>query len=43
MNFMLISYLDDIDANKALCVIREVKERFPKEGIRLFLMEAVLA
>ena len=42
MNFLLISYLDDIDADKALSVIREVKERFPKEGIKLFLMEASL-
>ena len=42
MNFLLVSYLDDIDASKALSVIREIKKRFPKEGIKLFLMEADL-
>ena len=43
MNFLLISYLDDDAAAKAVTIIREVKERFPREGIKLFLMEAVLA
>ena len=43
MNFLLISYLDDLDANKAETIIREVKQRFPREGIKLFLMDAVLA
>ena len=42
MNFMLISYLNDDEASKALSVIREVKERFPREGIKLFLMEVLL-
>ena len=42
MNFLLISYLDDDAANKTLSVIQEVKERFPREGIKLFLMDATL-
>jgi len=40
MNFLLISYANDNDAAKAARIIREVKERFPQEGIKLFLMEA---
>ena len=43
MNFMLISYIDDKVAAEAVKIIREVKERFPQEGIKLFLMEAVMA
>jgi nitrogen regulatory protein PII len=43
MNFMLISYLDDEIAAKAETAIREVKERFPKEGIKLFIMQAEMA
>ena len=43
MNFMLISYLDDPDSIKAESIIRKVKDRFPKEGIKLFIMEAVLS
>jgi len=42
MNFLLISYLDDNDAIKAKAALKEVKERFPREGIKLFIMEAVL-
>ena len=38
MNFLLISYLDDEAATKAEAAIRGVKERFPSEGIKLFLM-----
>ena len=43
MNFMLISFLDDPDASIAVNIIKEVKERFPREGIKLFIMEVVLA
>ena len=39
MNFLLISYLDDECTNKAEAAIRAVKERFPREGIKLFIME----
>ena len=39
-NFMLISYLDDGDAAKVEAAIREVKTRFPIEGIKLFVMKA---
>ena len=42
MNFLLISYLDDIVAAKAKAAIMSVKEKFPKEGIKLFVMEADL-
>lgn len=41
MNFMLISFLDDVDAANAKNVIREVKERFPREGIKLFVVDVV--
>jgi len=40
MNFLLISYLDDITAVKAKTAILSVKEKFPREGIKLFIMEA---
>jgi len=37
-NFLLISYLDNEDAVKAEAAIRGVKERFPREGIKVFFM-----
>ena len=37
-NFLLISYLDNEDAAKAEAAIRGVKERFPREGIKVFFM-----
>jgi len=42
MNFLLISYLDDENAARAEAAIRGVKERFPREGIKLFMMEVCL-
>ena len=39
LNFLLISYLDDENAIKAKSAIMKVKEQFPKEGIKLFIME----
>ena len=42
LNFLLISYLDDPDAAKAETIIRRIKKRFSREGIKLFMMEAVL-
>jgi hypothetical protein len=42
LNFLLISYLDDVSALKAKTAIHSVKEKFPKEGIKLFIMEADL-
>jgi DNA replication initiation complex subunit (GINS family) len=39
MNFLLISYIDDANAVAAKAVVQEVKERFPREGIKLFVME----
>ena len=42
LNFLLISYLNDEDAAKAQEAIRGVKEQFPREGIKVFVMEAGL-
>ena len=42
LNFMLISFLEDPDAVKAENIIHEIKKSFPREGIKLFMMEAVL-
>lgn len=39
LNFFLISYLDDKDAPKVQAAVRGVKERFPREGIKLFVMD----
>jgi hypothetical protein len=38
MNFLLISYLDDDDVAAVEAAIRGVKEQFPKEGIKFFIM-----
>jgi len=40
MNFLLISYLEDVDAAKAQTAIRGVKEQFPREGIKFFMVDA---
>jgi hypothetical protein len=37
-NFLLISYVDDRDAEIAQSVVTEIKSRFPKEGIKVFFM-----
>ncbi|QQO08677.1 PG0541 family transporter-associated protein [Breznakiella homolactica] len=39
-NFMIISYVTDENADKALAVIGEVKKIFPGEGIKLFIMNS---
>jgi len=39
LNFLLISYLDDENVFKAETVIKSVKEQFPREGIKLFIMD----
>ena len=39
LNFMLICYLDDEDADKAKAAVQGVKKQFPREGIKLFMME----
>ena len=38
-NFLLISYLEDNDAAKAQTAVRRVKEQFPREGIKFFMMD----
>jgi nitrogen regulatory protein PII len=42
LNFLLISYLDDTTAVRMKATVQKVKERFPKEGIKLFIMEVDL-
>jgi hypothetical protein len=37
-NFLLISYLNDQDTERAKAVIAEIKWRFPKEGIKIFFI-----
>ncbi|MDR2476815.1 MAG: hypothetical protein LBD18_03405 [Treponema sp.] len=37
-NFMVISYLNDHDARAAEALVKDVKLRFPGEGIKLFFM-----
>jgi hypothetical protein len=37
-NFLLISYLNDRDAETAQSVVVEMKSRFPKEGIKVFFI-----
>jgi hypothetical protein len=39
-NFLLISYLDEREAEKAKTLVGEVKARFSGEGIKLFFTEA---
>jgi nitrogen regulatory protein PII len=43
LNFFLISYLEDEDAEKAQATVRTVKKRFPHEGIKLFIMDVTLS
>jgi hypothetical protein len=40
VNFMLISFLSDEEAGIAFDVIREIKSRFPGEGIKFFSLNA---
>jgi hypothetical protein len=37
---LLIGYLDDENAIKAETAIQGIKEQFPREGIKLFVMNA---
>ncbi|MCL2411128.1 MAG: hypothetical protein FWC97_05735 [Treponema sp.] len=38
MNFMLIGYLNNDDVDTAKMAIQKIKERFPREGIKVFFM-----
>jgi hypothetical protein len=40
VNFMLISFLADAEAKIASDIIREIKSRFPGEGIKFFSLDA---
>jgi hypothetical protein len=39
-NFLLISYLENREADRAKTLVQEVKTRFPGEGVKLFFIEA---
>ena len=39
-NFVLFSYLEESDADKALGAVAEVKVRYPREGIKVFVLTA---
>jgi hypothetical protein len=39
-NFLLISYLENREADRAKTLVEEIKTRFLGEGIKLFFMEA---
>jgi hypothetical protein len=43
LNFLLISYLDDGAAAKAEKAIQGVKEHFPREGIKFFMMDVLMS
>lgn len=40
-NFLLISYLKPHQSGPAVSAVREVKARYPKEGLKAFTVEAV--
>jgi hypothetical protein len=40
MNFLLVAYVDDCDASAIKGVIATLKERFPHEGIKLFMVRS---
>jgi hypothetical protein len=40
INFLVISYIDDAIAEKVKEEIQKIKEQFPDEGIKLFMVEA---
>ena len=42
LNFLIISYLDDNIAIEAKEVLTKIKNDFPQEGIKYFIMEAEL-
>ena len=42
LNFLIICYLDDNFASKAKEALLKIKKEFPDEGIKFFIMEAVL-
>jgi hypothetical protein len=39
-NLILISYVDDLDAQRAREVVARLKARFPKEGIKIYSVAA---
>lgn len=39
-NFILISYVDDLDAQKARDAVELLKARFPNEGIKIYSVAA---
>ena len=39
-NFVLVSYIEDLEKDKVRTIINAVKEKFPDEGIKLFFVKA---
>lgn len=40
MNVLLFAYVEDADANAIKAVIASLKDRFPHEGIKLFMVRS---
>ncbi len=38
-NFVLVSYIEDNDYDRMKEIVRAVKERFPREGIKMFAVK----
>ena len=39
-NFCLVSYIEDKDLQTAKAVIKAIKQKFPREGIKMFVVKA---
>lgn len=39
-NFIFVSYIEDSELEKAKAVISAIKEKFPNEGIKMFLVKS---
>lgn len=40
LNFVMFAYVEDEDIQKVKDIVSGIKERFPNEGIKLFLVQA---
>lgn len=41
LNFLMISYVEDQELDLLRSAIKSIKERFPREGIKLFLIPEI--
>lgn len=41
LNFLMISYVEDQELDLLRAAIKSIKERFPREGIKLFLIPEI--